>query len=64
MLFLDRIRRVHAGCSDVRSPEETQSTGEETTSDANAVQTFRESKRRRLVQLVFSRLAFRVICSL
>ena len=60
MLFLDRTRRVHAGCSDTRSPEETQSTGEETSSDADAVQTFGESKRRRLVWLVYSRYLFLV----
>jgi len=47
--FLDRIRRAHARCNtrtrnESGSPE-TQSTREETSSDANAVQTFGWSRR-------------------
>lgn len=50
MLFLDQIHRTHAGCTrdnsgSSTSAPETQSTREETSSDADAVQTLGQSRR-------------------
>lgn len=64
MLFLDQIHRTHAGCTrdnsgSCTSAPETQSTREETSSDADAVQTLGQSRRLDTYLLaVFSRYLF------